>query len=145
MTHTQDIAVLKDILDFFKDTRSKGELDTINRAIAHFTALDAATGEQAFIDIVFDGPPEHESGRFVEVEDMAGKSIKSGKWVHREDSYWVLRIPDYRAAITALAAAEARVRALTEALNYIAACCPVNESTEHIITRATTALKEAGQ
>lgn len=43
------------------------------------------------IDVVFDGPPSHESGRFVEVEDMAGKSISVGEWIKRDDGYWVLR------------------------------------------------------
>jgi hypothetical protein len=46
-----------------------------------------------FIDIVFDGPPSHESGRFVEVENSAGKSINFGEWVKRPDGYWALRIP----------------------------------------------------
>jgi hypothetical protein len=46
-----------------------------------------------FIDIVFDGPPSHESGRFIEVEDEHGHSIKAGEWVHRDDGYWALRIP----------------------------------------------------
>lgn len=54
-----------------------------------------------WVDIVFDGPPSHESGRFVEVEDSEGKSIRFGEWVHREDGYWVLRIPDAQAAIKA--------------------------------------------
>lgn len=44
------------------------------------------------IDIVFDGPPGPESGRFVEVEDDAGKSISFGEWVKREDGYWALRL-----------------------------------------------------
>ena len=48
---------------------------------------------QKTIDIVFDGPPGPESGRFVEVE-RDGTSISIGEWVHREDGYWVLRIPD---------------------------------------------------
>lgn len=43
------------------------------------------------IDIVFDGPPSHESGRFVEVEDDAGKSITFGEWVQRPDGFWALR------------------------------------------------------
>jgi hypothetical protein len=42
------------------------------------------------IDIVFDGPPSHESGRFVEVEAI-GKSIRFGQWVQRDDGYHVLR------------------------------------------------------
>lgn len=44
------------------------------------------------IDIVFDGPPGPESGRFVEVEDDAGKSISFGEWVKRDDGYWALRL-----------------------------------------------------
>lgn len=45
------------------------------------------------IDIVFDGPPSHESGRFVEVENAAGASINFGEWVERADGFWALRIP----------------------------------------------------
>lgn len=45
-----------------------------------------------FVDVVFDGPPSHESGRFIEVEDETGKSIKFGEWKQRDDGYWVLRI-----------------------------------------------------
>ena len=44
------------------------------------------------INIIFDGPPSHESGRFVEVETDEGKSISVGTWVEREDGYWSLRI-----------------------------------------------------
>lgn len=44
------------------------------------------------IDIVFDGPPGPEAGRFVEVENDAGESIKFGEWVQRPDGYWALRI-----------------------------------------------------
>ncbi len=43
------------------------------------------------VDIVFDGPPGPEAGRFVEVE-RDGKSISAGEWVKREDGYWVLRM-----------------------------------------------------
>ena len=49
------------------------------------------------IDIVFDGPPSHESGRFVETEDCYGKSLGPDlkfitQWVQRIDGYWVLRL-----------------------------------------------------
>ena len=37
------------------------------------------------VDIVFDGPPGPESGRFVEVEDASGNSIKFGEWIERKD------------------------------------------------------------
>jgi hypothetical protein len=47
-----------------------------------------------YIDIVFDGPPSHESGRFVEVENAVGASIKFGEWVKRPDDFWVIRFPD---------------------------------------------------
>lgn len=44
------------------------------------------------IDIVFDGPPSHESGRFVEVEDDTGASVNVGEWVQRPNGYWALRL-----------------------------------------------------
>jgi len=56
---------------------------------------------KSYVDIVFDGPPAHESGRFVEVEDSSGKSIKFGEWIKRDD-FWVLRIPDNRDRIREL-------------------------------------------
>jgi len=46
------------------------------------------------IHIVFDGPPSHESGRFVEVEDTQGRSISVGEWHERSDGLWELRIPN---------------------------------------------------
>ena len=52
------------------------------------------TDQNKFIDIVFDGPPSHISGRFVEVENEKGHSISIGEWVHRPDGYWVLRIKE---------------------------------------------------
>ena len=44
------------------------------------------------INVVFDGPPGHKSGRFVEVEDDSGKSISIGKWIKRPDGLWSLQI-----------------------------------------------------
>lgn len=52
-----------------------------------------------FIDIVFDGPPSHDGGRFVEVENHEGKSISVGQWIKRVDGYWALRINTARAAL----------------------------------------------
>lgn len=45
-----------------------------------------------YLDIVFDGPPEHEAGRFVEVEDETGASVKAGEWIDRGDGMWALRL-----------------------------------------------------
>jgi len=44
------------------------------------------------INIIFDGPPGPEAGRFVEVETDDGKSINAGDWKQRDDRYWALRI-----------------------------------------------------
>lgn len=45
-----------------------------------------------YIDVVFDGPPSHESGRFVEVENPAGQGINAGEWIDRGNGLWALRI-----------------------------------------------------
>lgn len=42
------------------------------------------------IDIVFDGPPGPEAGRFVEVESPPGTSIKLGEWID-DGEFWRLR------------------------------------------------------
>lgn len=44
------------------------------------------------LDVVFDGPPGPEGGRFVEVENRVGRSVKAGEWIERRDGYWVLRL-----------------------------------------------------
>ena len=47
------------------------------------------------MNIVFDGPPSHQSGRFVEVENEKGESINAGEWAKRPDGLWELRVhPD---------------------------------------------------
>lgn len=80
------------------------------REAAHAPVFDEASGlpvpihlERDFVDIVFDGPPSHESGRFVEVEDDHGHSISIGTWIRPvdPDAFWRLRIPMDRATLTA--------------------------------------------
>lgn len=44
------------------------------------------------IDVVFDGPPGHESGRFIEVENIDGASVGIGEWIDRGNGMWALRI-----------------------------------------------------
>lgn len=46
------------------------------------------------INIIFDGPPEHNAGRFVEVETDDGKSLKIGEWIKQKDGFWALRITE---------------------------------------------------
>ena len=66
--------------------------------VADVVTKAAAAALSRQIDIVLDGPPGPSSGRFVEVEDEAGRSIDVGKWVERPDGYWALRIPIATAA-----------------------------------------------
>lgn len=46
----------------------------------------------ALVWVIFDGPPSHESGRFVEVEDGHGRSAKAGEWSKdpRQEGWWKL-------------------------------------------------------
>ena len=50
------------------------------------------TEEDVPINIIFDGPPGPNAGRFIEVETDDGKSINIGEWKRREDGLWSLRI-----------------------------------------------------
>ena len=60
---------------------------------ALIAALREAQGElEQEIHLVFDGPPEHVAGRFVEAENSAGESISVGRWEQRGE-YWHLIIP----------------------------------------------------
>lgn len=45
----------------------------------------------AEVHVILDGPPSHESGRFVECENADGKSINAGRWEQR-GKYWHLII-----------------------------------------------------
>jgi len=42
------------------------------------------------IHVVFDGPPEATSSRFVEVETADGRGVAVGRWLHRPDGLWAL-------------------------------------------------------
>jgi hypothetical protein len=59
----------------------------------HVNGKAVTLSPEPYFDVVFDGPPGHESGRFVEVEDESGASISVGEWVERPDGLWALRIP----------------------------------------------------
>ena len=48
----------------------------------------------AAVNVVFDGPPPHEPGRFVEFGTDEGRSVKVGEWRQRPDGWSVLRITD---------------------------------------------------
>jgi hypothetical protein len=44
------------------------------------------------INVIFDGPPGPEGGRFIEIETDDGRSICIGEWSRRHDGNWALRI-----------------------------------------------------
>lgn len=51
----------------------------------------AKSTEARDLFVVFDGPPSHESGRFVELEDANGAGVGGvAEWKQREDGYWTL-------------------------------------------------------
>lgn len=56
-------------------------------------SFDAYSEKPRFFDVVFDGPPGHVSGRFIEVEDEYGASISVREWIDRGNGLWALRIP----------------------------------------------------
>ena len=59
--------------------------------------------------IRFDGPPSHESGRFIEVE-LDGASVSYGEWEQDGDD-WLLVLPD----------ADTRTAQLESGLEYLKA------------------------
>jgi hypothetical protein len=89
-----------------------------------FNLIDAAAPSAdmqdergAFFDVVFDGPPSHVSGRFVEVEDEQGRAFNAGEWVDRGNGLWALRIP--RAASTSANVAPAATVQAGEAVGIV--------------------------
>ncbi|KKM05693.1 hypothetical protein LCGC14_1751510 [marine sediment metagenome] len=71
--------------------------------------VNGEEGNSKPIEIVFDGPPSHESGRFVEVE-QGGKSIKFGEWRDGKDGFWYLVLPKLYSGTDALIAENERLR-----------------------------------
>lgn len=63
-----------------------------NAAEEKLKALEARTPAPKVVRVIFDGPPSHESGRFVECEDEQGRGIKAGEWKELENGLWELRI-----------------------------------------------------
>ena len=60
------------------------------KAKAREAKARASRSTTTAMDIVFDGPPGPEAGRFVEVE-FGGRSLRIGKWHKRPDGLWALR------------------------------------------------------
>ena len=82
--------------DYVKDIQegleSLSDMTVADWTIQRIVAAERGEGETQAINIIFDGPPSHESGRFVEVETDDGRSINAGEWKQRPDGLWALRI-----------------------------------------------------
>jgi hypothetical protein len=66
------------------------ELDAaVERAEKAERELASAT---KVVRVIFDGPPSHESGRFIECEDEQGHGIKAGEWKELDNGLWELAI-----------------------------------------------------
>ena len=53
--------------------------------------LGLKQGKLQELYVIFDGPPTHEAGRFVEVENTEGKSVSTNcEWVEQSNGYWAL-------------------------------------------------------
>ena len=76
------------------------------------------------INIVFDGPPGPEAGRFVEVETDDGKSINAGEWIKRPDGLWALRIVPAKCCLFFADHARNRVVVLDRLLSHPASLSP---------------------
>ena len=69
------------------------------------------------IRIIFDGSPGPTAGRFVEVENELGRSIKFGEWHEDRDGFWSLRFPNNH-------------ERLVEFVNFVAGMKTVDEADE---------------
>lgn len=106
---------LSDVISVALDGKEQltiGEIADALLAAGWTRATDNPTDD--VIEVVFDGPPAHISGRFVEVENSRGESIHAGEWVEREDGYWALRIEPRRADSPTRSENEVKAEALRE-------------------------------
>lgn len=125
-TAQADVAALAEAIDRKQDSREYQEasddealLLTVRYAIEAL-GMGARAEAGPFVDVVFDGPPSHESGRFVECEEPDGRSVKAGEWIDRKNGLWALRIP-LRAAPPAAPTDEALHRAFHEFRRWLEA------------------------
>ena len=92
------------------------------------------------VDVVFDGPPSHISGRFVEVESPPGTGIREGEWLQRKDGYWVLRIQTQRTGVeqAAVAFLEHHVEAHPRSRVYCPRCVQLRDERAREAAKGTT-------
>jgi len=93
-----------------------------------------------YIDIVFDGPPGPESGRFVEVEDGNGHSINAGEWLESLDGMHTLRIPQPLTFAEVLSTQQALQAKMGNPTGF--GEVGVKENLLHVMVEAVEALRE---
>ena len=91
--HEKAVEAVRDrLIDYYGHPDTGEERRLHNDIVALMRARPAPAPDHDYIDFVCDGPPSHESGRFVEVEDPSGASIKAGEWIDRGNGLWALRV-----------------------------------------------------
>lgn len=58
-----------------------------------YVARDNSNQVREFIDIILDGPPDHEATHLVDVQDERG--LPAGAWMEVDDGSWALRITPF--------------------------------------------------
>lgn len=86
LDHVQKTLGLSSRVELIRHALALAELEADSVAKGHVVA------RTELVDIVFDGPPGPKSGRFVEVENAQGQSVRIGEWVARPRDQWALRI-----------------------------------------------------
>jgi hypothetical protein len=87
----------REVLEYLDEVTSPVALSLRTVAIAR-ELIEGSDDAAAFLDIVIDGPPGPESGRFIECEGPDGASVKAGEWIERPDGMWALRIRKIKGA-----------------------------------------------
>jgi hypothetical protein len=91
------LRTLEEITQRYKEIEYKplGRMEKIalRELMTLLTRRTQPSAGEGNLHIIFDGPPSHESGRFVEVENDAGASVRAGEWVERPDGLCDLVIP----------------------------------------------------
>lgn len=83
----------------FLDARGYDRLPDLEKSRLWEAFVWAWVPEQPVLRFVLDGPPAvpgERAGRFVEVEDAAGRSVRSGRWREDVRGRWVLEVAPSR-------------------------------------------------
>jgi hypothetical protein len=112
-----------------ENQRLRGQLQLATKGYRSMEAkVEMLEGEDV-VHIVFDGPPSHESGRFVECETAAGVGINAGEWREIGD-FWHLIIPRHRDRAKQAEADVARLRDILDLYEHECGDC-INPDCTH--------------